>query len=92
MSAQPEPRFVNDFHPGVALAKLLASVDPKPTDAPAALRVCMQRPDGLTYMAVELTEVGAELVAGLLEAEEDRQRVAGPPAVRTLRVLEGGEQ
>jgi hypothetical protein len=90
VSAQPEPRFVNDFHPGVALAKLLASVDP--SDAPPALRVCMQRPDGLTYMSVELTEAGAELVAGLLEAEEARQRIAGQPTVRRLRVLEGGDR
>jgi hypothetical protein len=92
VSAQPEPRFVNDFHPGIALAKLLASVDPKLTDAPPALRVCMQRPDGLTYMAVDLSEAGAELVVGLLEAEEDRQSIAGPPAIRRLQLLEGGEQ
>jgi hypothetical protein len=92
VSAQPEPRFVNEYHPGIALAKLLASVDPKPADAPPALRMCMQLPDGQTYMSVELTEAGAEIVTGLLEAEEDRQRLAGPPTVRRLRVLEGGDR
>ncbi|MFJ2964235.1 hypothetical protein ACIPIC_18290 [Streptomyces collinus] len=65
MSAQPQPRFVNDVHPGVALAKLLAAVDPG--GAPCVLRVCMQRPDGLTYMSVDLTEAGVERAAQLLE-------------------------
>lgn len=67
MSATPKPRFVNAYHAGIALAKLLVSIDPKPAGAPPALRIVMQRPDGLTYVAVELSEAGAELVAGLLE-------------------------
>ncbi|MFD6172055.1 hypothetical protein [Streptomyces coeruleorubidus] len=92
MSAQPEPRFLNEYHPGIALAKLLASVDPKPAGASPVLRMWMQVPDGLTYMTVDLSEAGAELVVALLEAEEDRQRLAGPPSVRRLRLLEGGEE
>lgn len=90
MSAQPEPRFINEYHPGIALAKLLASVDP--AGAPPVLRLSMQTPDGQTYIEVELSEAGAELVAGLLEAEEDRQHVAGLPSVRSLQLLEGGER
>ena len=84
------PRFLNAYHPGIALAKLLGAVDPKPAGAAPVLRVWMETPGGQMYVAVELTEAGAELVAGLLEAEEDRQR-AGRPSVRRLRLVPRSE-
>lgn len=81
-------RFVNAYQPGIALVKLLHSLDPRPAGAPVVLRMPVQTADGETHLVAELTEAGAELVCRLLEAEEDRRR-AVRPGRRHLRLVEG---
>ncbi|MFE9736130.1 hypothetical protein ACFYO9_37390 [Streptomyces sp. NPDC005863] len=82
------PRFGHEHQAGIAIGQLLHSVDPAPDAAPF-MRFRFETPSGEWSWEGHVSEAGAVLVAGLLEAEEDRQRYQRPrlAVVRPLRLV-----
>lgn len=83
----PQPRFANEFQPGIALCKLLHSLAPPAPGEPIFLRLLMQTADGTSYMAAELTEAGAERITNILETAENQQRAAQHPGTWRLSLV-----